>query len=286
MENVIIRSDALEVEISSFGAEIQSVKNYNEIEFMWCGDKNIWDGKAPILFPICGGLKEEKYIYKNKEYSIPKHGFAKHMNFDLENKEFDSAVFLLKSNEDTLKCYPFDFELRISYKVERNKLHINCNVKNMKSDPMYFSFGSHEAYSCPEGIDEYDVVFEKSETLDSYKVNGNLITDKTVRVLENNTVLPMKTDYFKTDALIFKKTKSKSVTLAQRNGSRKIKVTFPDFPCLLFWTKPGAKYLCIEPWCGMADIEGSSFDFTKKEGIVEVVGNGEKNLYHSIEFFA
>lgn len=284
MPNIIIKSDVLEVEISSFGAEIQSVKNKNGIEFMWCGDEKIWGEKAPILFPICGGLKEGKYIFKDKEYSIPKHGFAKLMNFNVESATNNSAVFLLKSNDETLKSYPFEFELRICYKLVGNKLDINCNVKNMKSEPMYFSQGAHEGYSCPEGIDEYDVIFEKAETLDTYKVNGNLITYQTERVLENGTLLPMKTEYFEKDALIFKKTESKSVTLSHRGGTRCIKVTFPDYPCLLFWTKPGAKYLCIEPWCGMADIEGSSFDFTEKEGIVCIEGNGEKTLFHSIQF--
>jgi len=281
---VTIKSETLTVEINTLGAEIKSVKNNNKKEFMWCGNKEIWSGTAPVLFPICGGLKEDKYIYKDREYSLPKHGFAKLMEFEVESVSDDEVVFLLKADENTLKQYPFDFELRIDYKVTGNRIQTECIVKNKGSEPMYFSQGCHEGYSCPEGIEEYMVVFEETEALDTCTVNGSLITDRVVNILNNEKVLALKTEYFTVDALIFKNPVSRTVTLQNKEGTNKIKVSFPDYPNLLLWTIPGAGYLCIEPWCGMPDIEGSGFDFTKKEGIVCIEGMGEKILKHTVEF--
>ena len=215
---------------------------------------------------------------------MPKHGFAKKMEFEVEKQSESSVVFLLKSTAQTLEVYPFEFEFRIKYEVLKNKLGITVSVKNMKNTPMYFSHGAHEGYSCPEGIEEYDVIFEETETLNSHKVNGVLISDEVKCILKEGKRLSLKTELFERDSAVFMDLKSRSVTLSKRSGGKNIKVNFPDYPFFILWTKPGAKYICIEPWCGMADVEGSSYDFTEKKGIVKLDGNGEIDLFHSIEF--
>ena len=204
MSIITIKSETLTVKISSRGAEIKSVMNNNQKEFMWCGDEKIWPETAPILFPICGGLKEGKYIYKDKEYFMPKHGFVSGMEFQVESAVDNEAVFLLKADENTMKQYPFDFELRIKYKLTASRIDVECIVTNKSNEPMYFSQGCHEGYSCPEGFEEYSVEFEKNETLDTCTVNGNLIADRTINIMNNENLLLLKTEYFEMDALIFK----------------------------------------------------------------------------------
>lgn len=283
-EQLTLKSTDLTVTISALGAEIQSITGKNGTEFLWHGDNAVWSGRAPILFPICGGLKEDKYIYDGKEYTLEKHGFGRLLTYDIEEKSDTKAVFLLKANEYTKKCYPFDFELRAIFELTDNLLKVTYNVKNIGQSDMYYSIGAHEGYNCPEGIDEYDIVFDKPETLESYVLYGNFIGNDKVTVMHNDTVFPLKREYFAVDALVFKNINSDAVTLIHRNSTKRVKVCFPDHPYFLLWTKPTGEYLCIEPWCGMADILGSGYDIRNKEGIIKLAANSEMNKIHTMEF--
>ena len=100
-KNIKITNGNLTLTVSTHGAEIQSLIK-NSKEYIWCGNPDVWGGHAPILFPICGGLKDDKFIYKDKEYVLPKHGFARLSEFEAENQTDTSAVFLLKSTSETL----------------------------------------------------------------------------------------------------------------------------------------------------------------------------------------
>lgn len=281
---VTLKSNELTAIISEKGAEIQSVKSKNGTEFMWCGDEKVWSGRAPILFPICGKLKEDRFEYNGKEYSLPIHGFASTSEFFVEYNDDTKAVFLLKSNEETLACYPFEFEFRVIFELKSNELTVTYNVQNKTDGEMLFSVGGHEAYSCPEGIEEYDVIFEKYETLNSHFVEGDIISRDTISILENKNILPLKKKFFETDALIFFEIASRKATLKQRNGSRRIELSFPNHEFFLIWTKPEGDYICLEPCCGVGDIVGSDYNLSNKKGIRKLNKSEEFNAVHTIKF--
>ncbi len=281
-----IKSDLLTVEIDTIGAEIKSVKDNGGVEFMWEADPSIWGNSAPIMFPICGGLKEDKYIYRGKEYSLPKHGFVRCAPFETEELSENSVTMLYKSNEETLAAYPFDFEFRVIFTLSGNSLSVTYSVKNLTDGEMYFSVGSHEAYATPEGIEEYEILFDKKETLDAHALNGNLISNNVTRIITESDTLPLNDDYFKIDALVFKKHASDSCILRHKNGTRQIKVEYKDFSQLLLWHKHTAKYLCVEPWNGMADIMGSSYDITEKDGILKLSKAESYSVSHKVTFSA
>lgn len=261
-----LSNNEIEVEISTLGAELRSIIK-DGVQLLWQGDPAFWKGRAPVLFPICGGLKDGKYIFDGVEYNLPRHGFARNMEFELEQSSEDKAVFLLKSNNETKSVYPFDFELRIIYTLISSAIKVDYEVKNIGNNPMYYSIGSHEAYACPEGIEEYSVLFENAENLNSPILEDALITYNTFNVGENTKELPLKTELFKYDTLIFENIKSKKVTLKNRKTGKERKLEFSDFDNLLIWTVPGAGYVCLEPWCGLADFAGSNYDLTIKKGI-------------------
>lgn len=282
---ITLKTNLLEVKISTLGAELQSVKSIKSgEEFLWQGDPAVWSGKAPILFPICGGLKEDRYTFCGAEYTLSKHGFLRKSHFEVEKAEESRAVCLFKSNEETKKSYPFDFEFRAIFEAEENKLKITYNIKNLSKKDMFYSAGAHEAYSCPEGIEEYTVEFEKKENLDASVLDGNLLSDEFVRIAENTDTLPLKKEYFEIDALVFKNIKSRALTLKKSNSAKKIKVEFADFKYLLLWHKYDSKYMCIEPWTGIPDVCGLGFEIEKKEGITSLESGGEKSLVHTITF--
>ena len=149
---------------------------------------------------------------------------------------------------------------------------------------MYFTTGSHEAYACPEGIENYSILFEKNENLDATVLNGNLLEYKTEHIGNDIRELPLKEKYFEIDALVFQDIKSRKVWLKNNINGAETEVAFDGFGHLLLWQKQGAKYICIEPWCAVPDFVDSDYDITKKKGVIRLKKAERKILKHSITF--
>ena len=283
MSKITISNEFLNVTINSLGAEVESVKKLGK-EMLWEGNPDIWAGHSPILFPICGGLKDDKFIFEGIEYSLPKHGFAKRLEWEVESAEKEKAVFLLTSSEETLKVYPFKFELRAIFTIEKTTLKAEYEVKNLSDTDMYYSIGAHEAYACPGGIENYTIEFEKEEDLKSLSLEGPLLEGGKFSVKEKTNELKLSKDLFTVDSLIFDDLNSRKVWLKNNITNEKIEIEFKDFGYMLLWTIPGAEYICIEPWCGIPDYVNSEYDITKKAGIIKV-GKGETSVKtHSMIF--
>lgn len=279
-----IKNEFLTVTVNSLGAELTSVKDKNGKEFMWCGDESIWSGHAPVLFPICGGLKGDKFTYNGKEYSLQKHGYARNSEFTLKEAGADFLTYSLKSTDETKKQYPFDYEFIVSFTLEKNSIKVMYKVINLTDGEMYANFGGHEAYACPGGIENYKVLFEKKENLMSCDLDGNCFKYSATSLGENTDTLELKDDLFEVDAQSFLTLKSEKVTLVEKNSERKITVCFPGFPYLLLWAKYKAPYLCIEPWTGIPDRVDADGDITKKEGIVKIEKGGVFEKTRTITF--
>lgn len=283
MEIVEIKNEKLSVGINELGSELMYINGCGGTKFLWNGDKKVWSYRAPVLFPICGGLKDDRYTFEGKSYILPKHGFAQESMFSGTLLSETKAEFVLKHDENTMKSFPFEFELKIVFELDGNKLKVTNIVKNLSDKEMYFSIGAHEGYNCPEGIEDYYIEFEQPQTLDSFVLNGNLLEENSVRIIENRDVLPLKYDYFAVDALVFKDIKFNKVTLAHKNSRKKVVLEFDKANYFLLWTKPNANYICLEPWCGVQDIVGSSYDILAKEGIIDLDAGKEFVFTHTIE---
>ncbi len=281
-----IKNEFLTVTINSLGAEMRSIKTTDGRERLWQGDARFWTGRAPVLFPIVGSVRNDKYTLRDREYSLDHHGFARKSEFILESSSENSATYLLKSNSETLSVYPFDFELRIVYTLEDSAIKIDYFVDNKSPEHMYFSIGSHEGYACPGGFENYSVIFDQNETLSTYDVNGEtgLLLDSTRPIIENESVLKLKSEYFEIDALVFLDAKSRGLTIRDDRSGEKIRVDFPGFDTLLIWTIPGAEYICIEPWCGAPDFESQVTDFEHKPRIQSIPASERFSRSHKITF--
>ena len=283
---ITLKNERLELLIAKKGAEIRAVK-FDGNDVFWSGDEKVWQGVSPVLFPMCGGLKDDKFVYGGKEYNLAKHGFAREMEFEEEKSGYNFVTLLLKSNENTLKSYPWEFEFRVTYKLIGKNIEVNYQVKNLSDKTMYFSVGSHEAYACPEGIEDYDIIFDKKETLDAYELDGNLLKHQTYPIIKDTNVLPLYEKYFDIDALVFKDVKSRSVSLRNRKTGREISVDFKGCDYLLIWTKnvpEERKYICIEPWGGIPAFVDDGYEIEKKEGVDSLEPSGEFSRKHTIHF--
>lgn len=278
---ITLKNEFLTASFNEVGAELKSLV-FGGKEYIWEGRSEVWSGSAPILFPICGGLKDDKYTYKGKEYILKKHGYARFTTFEIEDKTDSSVVFLHKSDEETKKSFPFDYELRVIYTLIDKTVKVGYSVKNLTDGNMYFSIGSHEAYYTPEGIEDYDVIFPQNETLNSYVLYGNLLSNQELPIIKDSNVLPLYDKYFTVDALVFKDLKSRTAMLRNRKTGKAVRVDFPDCDYFLLWHKPNSPYMCLEPWSGIPDIIGSSYDITEKVGIIVLEGGKEYNSIHTL----
>lgn len=261
-----LSNEKLSIGVKQAGAELTSVKSKESgYEFLWQGNPDIWYGQSPILFPIVGRLADDKYLLNGVEYTIPKHGFARRSKFEFVAKTDDSLVFRLSDNEETKKLYPFEFDLIVTFRLIDNALEVNHKVVNKSADTMYFSLGAHPGFNCEIGD---TLRFEQDETLSTQRINSeSLRIPETYPVLENSKDIVITKDIFNEDALILSGYKSKKITLTNKSSGRTVEFTFGDAPYLGIWAKPGAPYVCIEPWFGVNDSIEKYGEFKNKEGI-------------------
>lgn len=278
---VVLQNDLIRAEINERGAELKSL-TCNGTEYIWQSHAEVWPASCPLLFPICGGLKDDKYRLNGKEYTLAKHGYARFKTFTVESQSDDSAVFLSTEDEETLTMFPFRYELRVEYRLSGSSLEIAYRVNNNSDETMYFSIGSHEGYATPEGIEDYDVIFPEKETLSARLLNGNLLGDQYVPVLKDSNVLPLYDKYFTVDALVFTTLQSRSATLRNRKTGKAIRVDFPGKDYFLLWHKHGAGFICMEPWTGIPDTIHSTGEITEKETITALNAGEEFYRAHTL----
>lgn len=265
--NTIISNSILKASINHARAELFSLKNNQEKEYIWEGNPSFWAKHSPVLFPIVGTLKNNTYTIDQKEYQLSRHGFARDMEFELIEKTENSAVFSLESNAETLKKYPFEFELQLIYSLEKTSLNIEYIVINKSDRKMPFSIGAHPAIALPENFENYSFKFEKEEVLKFNLLENDLISNKTEVLKTSENLVRLNYKLFENDALVFKTLESNSLTILE-NEKPYIEVDFEDFPSLGIWTKDQAPFVCIEPWFGYSDTANNSGDLYQKEGIV------------------
>lgn len=273
-----IENDYLKIGVKEFGCELTSVLNKkNEKEYLWQGDEAYWSGQSPILFPIVGRLMDDCYYLDGKKYTMPKHGFARKMPWKFEGSEGASMAFTLTETEETLTLYPYNFTVKVTFTLDGNSLKVTHEIKNENSGVMYASLGAHPAFNCEIGD---RLVFSENETLDTVRIDlvNSLRLPEMIPVLKNEKVITITEDIFNEDALIFNGVKSDTLTLESDNHSRKVIFHLNNSPWLGIWAKPGAPYVCIEPWCGVNDSTEKKEDFSQKDGI-NAIPAGESFVY-------
>jgi galactose mutarotase-like enzyme len=287
----IIENDILKIAIQARGAELNSIfHKTNRMEYMWNGDPAYWGKKSPVLFPIVGTLKEDHYYFEAKPYLLSRHGFARESDFIVTEQTETGIRFSLGSTSKTLKQYPFEFLFSITYTLLNNRLSVTYTVKNEGASDMYFSVGGHPAFKVPlaEGTryEDYYLEFETTEHSDRWPISKDgLIETESVPLLEDTNNLPLTKELFSADALVFKGLSSSSVSLKSDKTSHGLHFDFTGFPYLGIWAANMADFVCIEPWCGIADSVLSQQLLTEKEGIIKLERGGRFERTWSLEVF-
>lgn len=287
----IIENHDLRVVIKADGAELDSICHKDhQLEYLWQGDAAFWGKKSPILFPIVGGLKDNCFLYEGKTYHLPRHGFARDKTFTVEHQTADTATFLLTSDEVSLQSYPFLFELRVRYALRDNTLRVAYAVKNTGDRPMYFSVGGHPAFRVPLTMEtaytDYRIQLNAVETLGRYPLSKNGLLELNPNpFLENADRIPLHPSLFYKDAVVFKHASAKNMAIVSDKTPHGLQMSFDGFPYFGIWAAKDAPFVCLEPWCGIADSVDTSRELTQKEGINELLSGEDFERSWSVAFF-
>lgn len=267
MSGYTIFTDEITAVISSMGAELISVKgNNNDREYIWNGDSKYWKRHSPVLFPLVGRYKHDRYRYNGKEYMMLQHGFARDKEFQLVSKDDHEIWFELKADEETLKRYPFQFKLECGYKVIQNNLKVMWKVTNLDMNKMYFSLGAHPAFAPPVQYADMTNCSLKFDT-EKASIDYSLLNEEGL-LLENQYSLPLShkcavitAGMFDKDAFLIENNQAHTVSLIDGNGNPFVTVNF-DAPLFGVWSpaKSNVPFVCIEPWygrCDKADFDGN-----------------------------
>jgi galactose mutarotase-like enzyme len=265
-----LQNDLISLAVSESGAELKSL-NWLQSgrEWMWQASPEFWPRTAPVLFPVVGKLCENQFSFDGKKYPLSQHGFARDMPFELAESGADFLRFRLRANEQSLRHYPFRFSLSIEYRLIDSSVCISFTVENEGRETMPFSIGAHPGFSLPSWPSKkYWLEFEKDEPLQTILLQDGLISDgKGMEITAENRLIEISKDLFLQDALIFSGLKSAWIGIRDMEGKEQLRVNFKGFPFLGIWSKPGAAFVCIEPWFGHADPVGFTGDIEKKPGI-------------------
>jgi galactose mutarotase-like enzyme len=277
---IILKSEHLTVGVNPFGAELSSIVDNTGREYVWQGDPSIWSGHSPILFPIAGRLLSDSYVYNDTKYYLQKHGFARKSAFAIYSEDDDHATFTLAATEDTKRVYPFDFLLTADYRLNGKTLTVTNTVDNIGTEDMYFSFGAHPAFNIEIGD---RVEFSETEDFTTYLFNELGLAEGTKCIGKDTDTVTITEHIFDGDALFFENLKSTGATIVSQKDGEILKMTYGKAPLLGLWAKPGAPYVCIEPWHGFCDNMHVSGKLEEKPHI-QRLGEGEEfTLEYTVE---
>jgi len=282
-----IVSQGLSADIDAMGAQLFALRDEQGRDLLWNGDPAFWTGRAPILFPIVGALVNDQYRLNGRIYDLPKHGFARRKRFEVAQADASSVTMRLKWDDETLAVYPFRFALDLRFALEASTLTIIASVTNLDDQAdMPASFGFHPAlrWPLPYGRPRFEhrLRFEREEPAPIRRIDTNgLVKPDAVATPVAGRDLVLRDDLFVNDAVIFDQLNSRALRYGAPDGPQ-LEVAFPDTSLLGVWTKPGAGYICIEPWHGWADPEGFAGDIWSKPGIFRVPPGQTRRVSMSI----
>ncbi len=271
----IIKSGDIEISVSSYGAELQSLK-YKGREFLWQGTAPFWRDRAPNIFPYVARLWEKTYYYGGRKYSLPIHGFIKYNELSLDGPTGSSLTFSFKKADLKDGSYPFEFAYAVKFEIRGDTVKVVYTVKNNDGRAMYFGIGGHPGFNVPltDGLsfEDYAVYFDKGVTPQRALFSDDCFFKGAFEPFElTDGRIDLKHSLFDSDAVVLKNCGG-YVTLRPKTGGYGVKASFGDFPYLGLWhtTKSEAPFLCIEPWSSLPAKENEITDIEKQKDLISL----------------
>ena len=286
-----LKNSEMEVQVSSKGGELVSLRDADKTEYIWIGDATYWKRHAPQLFPCIGRLTNNQYRMDGALHEMGQHGFLRDYELTkVESEEQDivldgaadpagaaSLHLQLTSDASTRQLYDRDWTVDIFYSLCGKTLSVKFQVRNCDTRTMRFGYGIHPGFNVPLNpalrFEDYRLDFHEASTpkqmelTERYTISGGMHD----YALEEGRYLPLQHSLFDHDAIILKDMPH-TVTLGSQKDEKKVTVAFPDMPYLGIWHAPetDAPFVCIEPWSSLPSTDGVIDEFETKPDFITV----------------
>lgn len=282
---VRIGGEALSADIAALGAELVRLRDEADRDLLWDGDKAFWGGRSPLLFPIVGRVAGDHVRVEGVSYPMRQHGIARTALFTLADASDASCTFVLCDDAATRAAYPFAFKLSVTYRIEGALLGIEAVVDNPGDRGLPVSFGFHPAFRwpLPYGAPRagHSIRFDTAEPDPIRVLDGGLIAPETRATPVQGRDLRLADALFQSDAVILDRVRSTGLIYRGSSG-RGLGIGFEGMPQLGLWSKPGAGFVCIEPWHGMASPAGFDGELADKPGMMVLAPGGSARFGMSV----
>ncbi|WJR67697.1 aldose 1-epimerase family protein [Neorhizobium sp. CSC1952] len=261
-----IANQHLTVEVSPLGAEMQALTTADGRSFLWNGDAAFWTGRSPVLFPMVGKAPENRITIEGKSYEMAQHGFARRTEFSLAVSTGTLCRYELAASDATRAVYPFEFLLAVEHALEGRRLTVSAEVENRDTRPMPFGLGFHPAFVWPlpgAAGRPHTVTLDNGAEPALVRLESGLVKREKLPSPFKSGRLTLDRAMFEADAMIFPEGAGEGLTYAA-DGGPALKFSFENLPNLALWQKPGAPFICIEPWHGTAAELGGSDDLANR----------------------
>lgn len=283
MDRLILRAGDWTAELAPLGAELVRLHHVRHGELLWSGGEP-WRRHAPNLFPVVGRLAGDRLRHLGQDYPLGQHGFARDRVFDPVRHGPDHALFRLGDDAETRRQFPFAFILDIGYRLGADGLRVTYEVVNPGPGPLPFSIGAHPAFRWP--LDGHSpktahrIIFDQPEMAPIRRLSGGLMLPAPQTSPVRGRQLDLDETLFAADAMVFDRLESRGLVFA--GPGLGLRITWTGFSELGLWMKPGADYLCIEPWAGFADPLGFAGEFAEKPGLRHADDEGRQSFGFTI----
>ena len=292
-EKRVLENNELLVEVNDFGAELARICDKKTgREVLWSADGTYWNRHAPVLFPFVGALEGGGYKYNGQSYRMGQHGFARDSEFEFAGQDLSSVTHKLKWSSETYENYPFKFSLYITHTLEGRSIRVGWKVVSEQEEKMYFSIGAHPAFIVPakdgEVQEDYFLnLYSEKDAFTCLRINekGTALADAPEKFTAQSGLHRIEKDLFNDGVWIFEDGQLQKVGISYPDRTPYIEIECRDFPYVGIWTKPGAPFVCLEPWYGRTDDAGFAGDISEKKGIRKLDGGESFEASYEIKVF-
>jgi len=225
---------------------------YLDKETFYDPDANIRGG-IPVLFPICGQLRQGEYEWDGRMYQMRNHGVARNHPWEVEDEQVSEngaeVTLVLQSTPVTLASYPFDFQLRFTCRLNNGVLSIEQAYCNLSNKPMPMTAGFHPYFATEEK--------DLSYATDAKQYRD--YNDETIKPFTGSIDLGrMKESAAFLDA-------SRPEIAFPLSAHTTIRLTYSEqFRYVVLWSVEGKPFVCVEPWTALNEA------LNDKQGLLDV----------------
>lgn len=273
-----LKNSEMEVQVSSKGGELVSLRDAEQTEYIWIGDATYWKRHAPQLFPCIGRLTNNQYRMDGALHEMGQHGFLRdyeltkieseeqgttvragtetacaaadpssavcHQAGDAAGAESVTSLHLrLTSDASTRQLYDREWIVDIFYTLCGKTLSVKFQVQNCDTRTMRFGYGIHPGFNVP---------LNPALCFEDYRLDFHEVSiPKQMELTERYTISGSMHDYTLEEGrylplqhslfdhdAIILKDMPHTVTLGSQKDAKKVTVAFPDMPYLGIWHAP------------------------------------------------